>query len=186
MNTDIERSFTATLRMLDHKLNFLELLYEKPALATVSLFSGGFFTGRPQTQDHSSMLGIRPNEQSGAVKSLKLHFRHTADGYILSIKNTGEYYNKLVSESWLEILGAVDSNDDPIIFTLLDHQNKPITLDNLPDTHSPVSLRTKDKKYVGGLTIKGSPYVYLANTNERSKITFILSILERKAPHTAS
>jgi hypothetical protein len=39
---------------------------------------------------------------------------------------------------------------------------------------------TEGKKYVGGLTVKGSPYIYLANTNERSKITFALSILERK------
>jgi hypothetical protein len=187
MNNDIGRSFIATLTMFDHKLNFLELLHEKPALATVRLFSGGFYTGPPQTRDHSSLLGLRRHEQGEAVKPLKLHFRHTAGGYILSIKNAGEYYNKLMSESWLEVLGAVDPDkEQPTVFTLIDHNNKPVTLDNLPATHSPVSLRTKDKKYMGGLTIKGSPYVYLASTAERSKITFILSILERNVPYMAS
>lgn len=186
MNDDIDKSFSATLTMFDHKLNFLELLHEKPALATVRLFSGGFYTGPPTEHDHSSLLGLRRNEQAGVVQSLKLHFRHTASGYILSIKNKGEYYNKLVSESWLEVLGAVDSDEEnPTAFTLIDHNNKPVTLDNLA-THSPISLRTEDKKYLGGLKINGSPYVYLARTAERSKIIFILSILERKVPSTAS
>lgn len=187
MSNSIEKSFIATLRMFDHKLNFLELLHEKPALATVHMFSGGFFTGKPQTLDHSRLLGIRPNEQGGSVHPLKLHFRYTANGYVLSIKNSGEYYNKLISESWLNVLGAVDSDDDdPTTFTLIDHKNRPITLDNTTPTHIPVSLVTEDNKYVGGQTFRGSPYVYLARTEERSKITFILSILERKAPHTKS
>lgn len=184
MNSEIEQSFVATLNMFDHKLNLLELLHGKPALATVNMFSGGFFTGKPQTRDHSSLFGIRPNAQCGPVQPLKLHFRHTAEGYVLSIKNEGENYNKKVSESWLEVLGAVDSEeDDPTVFTLVNQQNKPVILNDLRTVHSPISLMTEDKKYVGGLTVKGSPYVYLANTHERSKITFILSILERKVPH---
>jgi hypothetical protein len=74
--------------------------------------------------------------------------------------------------------------DDPTTFTLLDHEGTPITLDNLLAVHSPISLRTKDKHYLGGVKIKGSPYIYLGKAEERSKITFILSILERKVPHT--
>lgn len=181
MNSDTEQSFVATLRMFDHKLNLLELLHGKPALANVNMFSGGFFTGKPQTRDHSKLFGICPNAQCGPVQPLKLLFRHTARGYILSIKNQGEHYNEKVSESWLEILGAVNSEvEEPTIFTLVNEQSQPITLKDLPAAHSLVLLMTEDKKYVGGLTVRGSPYIYLANTNERSKTTFILSILERK------
>ena len=184
MDSHTKKSFIATLRMFDHKVNLLESLYEKPALATVNMGSGGFYTGRPQTQDHSALLGIRPNAQGGASKPLKLLFRHTNDGYILSIKNTGEYYNKVMGERWLEVLGALDADDNAIPFTLIDPQNNTLTLDDLTATHSPISLRSKNNKYVGGLIIRGSSYVYLANTDERSKITFILSILERKTSAT--
>jgi hypothetical protein len=185
MNSDIEKSFVAILRMFDHKLNLLELLHEKPALATIRLFSGGFFTGSPQTLDHSKLLGMRPNDQGSAVKSLKVHFRHTSNGYILSIKNTGDHYNQLISQSWLEVFGSVDSDiDDPTLFTLVDHQGKAVTLKDLSSTHSPISLMTEDGDYLGGLKVNGSPYVYLAKTEARFKTTFVLSILERKVPHT--
>ncbi|KAB0492612.1 hypothetical protein [Pseudomonas vancouverensis] len=187
MNNLIENSFIATLRMRDHNINLLELLHEKPALATIHLFSGGFFTGASQTFDHSHLLGIRPAQQGGSAHPLKLHFRYTGNGYVLSIKNSGAYYNKLISECWRNILGAVNSDEDnPTTFTLLDHHGKPITLSKIISTHTPVSLVTEDDKYVGGETAKGSPYVYLARTKERSKITFALSILERKVPHANS
>lgn len=177
---DSQQSFDATLRMFDHQVNLLEVLHGKPALATVSLFSGGFFTGKPQTLDHSSLLGMRPKGQGGTAAPLKLHFQHTADGYILSIKNTGEHHKKLISNIWLEALGAKSPDTDkPTLFTLIDHQNKAITLENITTAHSPVSLMTENKKHVGGLKVRGSPYMYLAETEEKSKITFILSILER-------
>jgi hypothetical protein len=185
MNGNTQKSFIATLRMFDHKVNVLELLHGKPAMATISLYSGGFFTGRPQTLDHSRLLGIRPNEQIGQVTSLKLHFLHTPDGYILTIKNKGEYYNRIINENGLDVFEPMDSDtDDPTAFILLNHQGTPVTLDNLQATHSPISLKIKDKHYMGGMKLKGSPYVYLGKTEERSKITFILSILERKVAHT--
>ena len=185
MNGNIEKSFIAILRMFDHKVNVLELLHGKPAMATIRLFSGGFYTGKPQSLDHSHLLGIRPNEQISKVTSLKLHFLHTADGYILTIKNKGNYYNRVISENWLNTFEAMDSDtDEATAFTLLNHQDAAVTLDNLPATHSPVSLKFEDKHYMGGLKVKGSPYVYLGKTEERSKITFILTILERKAPRT--
>jgi hypothetical protein len=119
------------------------------------------------------------------VIPLKLHFRHTPDGYILTIKNKGDYYNQVISKNGLDTFEAMDSDtDDPITFTLIDHQGAAITLDNLQAAHSPISLRIKDKHYLGGVKIKGSPYIYLGKAEERSKITFILSILERKVPHT--
>ena len=187
MNSNTEKSFIAILRMFDHKVNLLEQLHGKPALATITHFSGGFFTGRPPTQDHSKRLGIRPNQQIGEVTPLTPHFRHTAEGYILSIKNTGEYYNHIISEKALDTFGVIDSDaDDPTVFTLVNQQGKPITLDNLRNTHSAVSLKIKDKHYMGGLKLNGSPYIYLGKTEERSKITFILTILQRKAPHTPS
>ncbi|WP_256356872.1 hypothetical protein [Pseudomonas sp. PDM32] len=185
MNGNIEKSFIAILRMFDHKVNVLELLHGKPAMATIRLFSGGSFIGRPQPQDHSHLLGIRPNEQIGEVTSLKLHFLHTADGYILTIKNKGDYYNRIISENWIDTFEAMDSDtDEPTAFTLLNHQGAVVTLDNLPATHSQISLKIEDKHYMGGLKVNGSPYVYLGKTEERSKITFILTILERKAPRT--
>lgn len=187
MNTNTEQSFIATLRMFDHKVNLLEQLHGNPALATIRYFSGGFFTGKPQTQDHSQRLGICPNEQIGEVTPLTLHFRHTTDGYILSIKNTGEYYNQLICEKALDTLGVTAPDaDEPTAFTLLNPQGQPVTLDNLRNTHSAVSIKIKDKHYMGGLKLNGSPYIYLGKTEERSKITFILSILQRKVPHTPS
>lgn len=185
MNGNIEKSFIATLRMFDHKVNVLELLHGKPAMATIRLFSGGFFTGKPQTRDHSHLLGIRPNGQIGEVTSLKLHFLHTADGYILTIKNKGDYYNRIISENWLNTFEAMDTETDkPTAFTLLNHQDAVVTLDNLSTPHSPISLKIEDKHYMGGLKVNGSPYVYLGKTEERSKITFILTVLERKVPRT--
>lgn len=177
---DSQQSFDATLRMFDHQVNLLEVLHGKPALATVSLFSGGFFTGKPQTQDHSSLLGMHPKSQEVIAAPLKLHFRHTADGYLLFIKNTGEHYNKLISKIWLEALGAKNPDTgNPTLFTLIDHRDKAITLKNITTEHAPISLMTENKKYVGGLKVRGSPYMYLAETEEKSKITFVLSILER-------
>lgn len=174
---DSQQSFIATLRMFDHRVNFLEVLHGKPAMATIGSFSGGSFTGKPQTRDHSALLGILPSPQRGQDKPLRLHFRHTESGYVISIKNQGEYYNKIISQRWQEVMGAVDSNiDDPAAFTLVDPQNKPIKLENLTTPHSPVSLMTSKNKYIGGLRLKSSPYIYLAETEERSKITFILSI----------
>lgn len=129
---DRDQSFNATLRMFDNHVNLLEILHGKPAMATVSLFSGGFFTGRPQTHDHSSLLGMRPKNQGQSSNPLKLHLRHTPNGYKLVIKNTGEHENKLIGKRWLEVLGAQDSGtDDPMLFTLVDHQNNAITRQNI-------------------------------------------------------
>jgi hypothetical protein len=176
---DRENSFSATLRMFDAHVNLLENLHGKPALATVSHFSGGFFTGKPQTHDHSSLLGMRPADQGVAGLSLRLHFRYTASGYILSIKNTGEYYDKLISKRWLEVFGASEAGiRNPTRFMLIDHQQNIITRKNINSSHFPVSLMTPHHKYMGGLRVRGSPYLYLAETEEKSKITFVLSLLE--------
>lgn len=185
MNSDIEKSFLANLLMVGHKVSFMESLHGKPAMATIGMVSGGFFTGKPQTRDHSSLLGIRPSEEAGPVKALRLHFRHTANGYMISIKNRGEYYNQLISESWQEVVGAKDCNiDEPSIYTLVNLQNKPVTLEHLPAAHSPVALMTEDNSYLGAIRVRGSPYGYIGKTKEHSKITFVLSILERQVPHT--
>jgi hypothetical protein len=41
----------------------------------------------------------------------------------------------------------------------------------------------KNHAYLGGIKITSLPYVYLGKTEERSKITFILSIVERHVPN---
>ncbi|MED7669257.1 hypothetical protein GXB78_18815 [Pseudomonas moraviensis subsp. stanleyae] len=165
--------------MFDHKVGFLEQLYGKPAMATISLFSGGFYTGRPQTRDQSHLLGIRINEQSGRIKPLKLHFGHTPDGYILTVKNPGNYFNQVISNHWLDTVEAVKPDtDNPSKFMLVDHSGSAITLDNLPGVHTPVSLKLKNHDYLGGIKIRSLPYIYLGKTEERSKITFILSVVK--------
>jgi hypothetical protein len=104
--------------------------------------------------------------------------RHTPDGYNLIIKNTGEHDNKPIGKRWLDVLGAQDPGPDkPMLFTLVDRQNNPITLKNMSTPQVPVSLMTENKKYIGGLKVRGSPYIYLAETEEKSKVTFILSVL---------
>jgi hypothetical protein len=183
MTSNIEKSFIATLRMFDHRVGFLEQLYGKPAMATISLFSGGFYTGRPQTRDQSHLLGIRSNEQSGRIKPLKLHFGHTPDGYILTVKNQGNYFNQVISNHWLDTVEAVKPDTDNLsTFILVDHSGTAITLDNLTGVHTAVSLKLKNHAYLGGIKITSLPYVYLGETEERSKITFILSIVERHVP----
>jgi len=178
---DSNLSFNATLRLFDTQVNLLEELHGKPALASVSSFSGGFFTGRPQTLDHSKLLGMRPNGQGATAQPLRLHFSSTANGYRLYIRNRGEHYNKLIGTRWLEVLGVNEPDiDNPTTFTLIDHQNKAVTRDNISAPHAPISLMTVNKKYIGGLKVRGSPYIYLAETEEQSRITFILSILDKK------
>ncbi|WP_420231101.1 hypothetical protein ACN079_17335 [Pseudomonas sp. ABY48] len=175
---DSEQSFYATLSMINARVDLLERLHGKPAMATISSFSGGFFTGKPQTHDHSSLLGMRAEDQGACNEPLQLHFRPTAKGYILTLKNTGEYHNKLISKSWLEVFGARDPNTrNPTLFSLIDHQHNIITRKNIKSRHVPISLMTGNKKHVGGLRVRGSPYLYLAETEEQSKAMFILSIL---------
>lgn len=184
MSSDIEKSFLANLFMLDDKVNLLESLYGKPVMAKIGEFGGGW-AGKPQTRDHSSLMGIRPKDECGSIKSLRLHFRYTASGYIISIKNRGEYYNKIISESWLEFLGAKDCNiDEPSIYSLVDFHNKPVTLENLPDIHNRVCIMTEDNRYWGAIRSRSLSYTYIGKTEERSKIPFVLSILERQVPHT--
>ena len=178
---DRTHSFEATLSLPDTHVNLLEMLHGKPALATVSSFSGGFFTGRPQTLDHSHLLGMRPHGQGAAAQPLRLDFRATQAGYRLFIKNPGEHYNKLIGKRWLEVLGVTDSHiDNPTVVTLINHQDNIITRADIKARHTPVSLMTANNKYIGGLKVRGSPYLYLAETEHKSRITFILSIPEAR------
>ncbi|MBT2341111.1 MULTISPECIES: hypothetical protein [Pseudomonas] len=172
---DSKHSFTATLSLPDMDIQLLETLHGKPALATLTPFSGGFFSGRPQTVDHSSLLGMHPKAEGRVIQPLRLYFRHTAEGYILSVKNPGEHVNKFIGKQWFEVLGVKDSGT-PTLFTLLDPQNRAISRD-LFAKHTPLSLMTQNNKYIGGLRVRGSPYRYLAETEARSKLTFILSVI---------
>ncbi|CAH0269247.1 hypothetical protein [Pseudomonas mediterranea] len=173
---DSKLSFSATLSLPDMNIHLLETLHGKPALATLTSFSGGFFSGRPQTVDHSNLLGMHAKAEGGVIQPLMLHFRHTAGGYTLSIKNTGEHHHKFIGKSWFDAIGVKDSGK-PISFKLVDQKNRVITLENIKAKHSPLSLMTENKKYIGGLRMRGSPYRYLAETEEHSKLTFVLSII---------
>ncbi|TWC11223.1 MULTISPECIES: hypothetical protein [unclassified Pseudomonas] len=178
---DSTHSFEATLSLPDTHVNLLEMLHGKPALATVSSFSGGFFTGRPQTLDHSHLLGMRSHGEGAVAQPLRLDFRATQEGYRLCIKNPGEHYNKLIGKRWLEVFGVTHSPiDTPTAVTLIDRHDNVITRADIKARHTPVSLMTTNNKYIGGLKVRGSPYLYLAETEQKSRITFILSILEAR------
>ena len=174
-----EQSFYATLGMFKTHINLLGNLHGKPAMATIGSFSGGFFTGKPQVHDHSHLLGMRPEGHEVRSEPLRLHFGHTPDGYILTLKNSGEHCDKQLGKHWFEVLGARDPDTrNPTFFTLVDHQQNIITRKNITSSHTPITLMTAHKKPVGGLRLRGSPYLYLAETEERSKVTFILSLLQ--------
>jgi hypothetical protein len=176
---DSRLSFDAELRVMNERVNLLEALHGKPALATLTSFSGGFFTGKPQTRDHSSFFGIAPKQPGQDRKALKLRFQYTEAGYVLSVKNTGEHYKKFVSKVWLNVFGVTHSNPErPAPFSLIDHNNNTLTRDNIKMTHTPITLMTPNNRYVGRLTARGSPYIYLGETKENAKITFILSVLK--------
>jgi hypothetical protein len=175
---DNQLSFDAVLRTAGEHINLLEELYGRPALATLTEFSGGFFTGKPQTHDHSNLLGTVPGDPSLDRRPLRLRFQYTEAGYALSIKNTGEHYNKYIGMTWRNHFGVTTTNlEDAALFGLFDQNNNILTRDNLK-AHTLVSLRTADK-YIGRSKRRGSPYTYVAETNENTKITFLLSLLER-------
>lgn len=183
MSEPTKKSFIATLTLRDQNVNFLELLYGRPALARLTLGSGGFFSGRPPTVDHSDLLGLRPRAQAVESRPLALHFRHTDDGYILSVKNPGVYYGRVISEQALDAFEAVGSDDeDATIFNLITPEDTPLSTKLLSNKQLLISLKIKDKHYAGGLKMKGSPYIYLGRTEKRSKIVFALTILEREVP----
>ncbi|MDO7900222.1 hypothetical protein [Pseudomonas citrulli] len=173
---DSQLSFCATLRSPDMHIHLLETFHGKPALATVTSFSGGFFSGKPQTVDHSSLLGMHPKSSGGNVPPLLLYFRHAAGGYTLWIKSPGEHHDKFIGKNGFDALGAKNAGK-PVLFKLVDSKQRVVTLNDITAKHSPLSLMTKHNKYVGGLRIHGSPYLYLAETEARSKLTFILSII---------
>lgn len=173
-----DNTFNATLRMFENDVNLIEVLHGKPALFTSALYSGGFFTGAPQTRDHSELLGIRAMEKGNSTAALRLQFRATTGGYNLVIKNRGDHYDKLITNHWNDIFGVKEpSTDNPTVFILLNHQNRVIIRKDIATTHLPVSLMTNSNKHVGGIKVRGSPYLYLAETEEKFKIPFVLTLL---------
>jgi hypothetical protein len=170
------KPFNATLRMFDHQVNFLGVLYGTPTMVTYSLGSGGSFSGRRQTADHSSLLGLRPQGEGTPVMPLKVHFQPTTKGYVLSIKNHGDHYEHFIGKGWQEVLGAKKPNTHtPLTFTLVDHEKNIITPSDMTARPLLASLITSNNKFLGGLKSSRLPYIYLAETDEKSKITFILS-----------
>lgn len=61
---DSKLSFTAAISLPDKNINLLGTLHGKPALATISAFSGGFFSGKAHTYDHSSLLVYVPEPRT--------------------------------------------------------------------------------------------------------------------------
>ncbi|MHC8353059.1 hypothetical protein ACYZT7_28135 [Pseudomonas sp. RT4P38] len=110
---------------------------------TSPIYSNNTFTF---ASDHSSLLGMRPKGQGKTLESLTLHFGHTDNGYIISIKNKGNYHNKIICKGALDLLGAKKSDTtNPTIFTLTDHRNNVITLDDISAPHLPISIKSGKK-----------------------------------------
>jgi len=177
---DNQLSFDAVLRTSGEHINLLEELHGKPALATLTEFSGGFFTGRPQPHDHSTLLGAVSRDPRLDRKPLRLRFQYTEAGYALAIKNTGEHQDKYIGMTWRNHFGVTTANfEDAALFSLLDQNHNILTRENLKTAHTLVSLRTAINKYIGRSTRRGSPYTYLAETEKNAKLTFVISLLER-------
>jgi hypothetical protein len=176
---DNQSSFDAVLRTSGEHINLLEELHGKPAIATLTEFSGGFFTGRPQPHDHSTLLGTVSRDPRLDRKPLRLRFQHTEAGYALTIKNTGEHKDKYIGLAWRNHFGVTTANiEDAALFSLMDQNNNILTRDSLKAAHTLITLRTATDKYIGRSKRRGSPYTYLAETDENAKITFILSLPE--------
>ena len=184
MTNDTQKSFIATLQVPNYNLDLLGTLYGQPVMVTDLLGSGGVFSGRPQTRDDSGAIGIQPHANGGVKAPLKLYFRHTAKGYEIHIRHTGKYDRHRLAKNHLDTIYARSPTlKDPLAFTLLSQQNASVTGDTLLERHTLITLKTHNNRSIGIKKVKGSPYHYLAETDERNKMVFLLTILERNVPY---
>ena len=184
MANDTQQSFIATLQVPNHNLDLLGTLHGQPVMVTDLLGSGGAFSGRPQPRDDSGAMGIQAHATGGVKAALKLYFRHTAKGYEIHIKHTGQFDRHRLAKNHLDMLYARSPTlKHSLAFTLLDQNNRVITGSTLSKAHTLITLKTHDNKYIGVKRTKGSPHLYLGETSDSQKMVFLLSVIERNVPY---
>ncbi|MDN3219860.1 hypothetical protein [Pseudomonas nunensis] len=180
MSATINNSFVATLEIPDQHLNLLEILHGGPAISTELLGSGGFYSGRPQPRDDSSLLGFRPKEEVHAIAPLQLFFLGGQGGYSVFTLNSEGRLDLCIRKNRVNILETVPyDTEERTLFNLINERGNLITLDDLLGDNHWVSIKSEDDKYIGGLTLRGSAYRYLSEVRDNYKMTFNLKILER-------
>ncbi|KAF2390000.1 hypothetical protein [Pseudomonas frederiksbergensis] len=176
MSTDRQKSFIATIGTPTTLVHFLDEVLGEKATVSSSLFSGGFYTGKPQTQDHSHLVSLRPEPR------LTLYFRYTGRDYSLYIRTPGPYYGKCLSIDENGLLGAFPSEGSKT-FNLRNEQGLILPIDSVKTDTLNVYLQASGSP--GALHIHrlhNSPFTYFANKSE-SPYMFNLTILERNAPY---
>ncbi|NUU38628.1 hypothetical protein [Pseudomonas sp. C2B4] len=181
MSTDRQKSFIATLGTDNSPLHFLDVLHDKRILVAPTFISGGFFTGRPQHQDHSHFLGLRPGARTDSNSYLVLYFRHTQFGYILYNRTPGPHYGKCLGSSDEGLIGAF-SPKRSTTFHLLNNNGETVNLDNFNNDAACIYLKARHSGLIHMQTVRGSPYHYVAD-NGGVPLVFSLKILERNAPY---
>ncbi|WP_129586942.1 hypothetical protein [Pseudomonas frederiksbergensis] len=181
MTTDRQKTFIATLGTETSLLHFLDVMHGKRTIVTSTLFSGGFFTGRPQERDDSHFLGLRPEAPIDARPRLTLYFRHTNLGYRLYIRTPGSYYGKCLSTSEEGLIGAFPPTGSET-FHLLHNNGKPLTLDHLNKDRTRIYLQVRNSGLMHVHNVHDSPYIYIADKGG-APLVFNLNIQERNAPY---
>ena len=176
----INSSFIAQLGISGHYLNLLKNLHGDPAMATELLGSGGFFAGRPQLRDDSNLLGYRSDAEISAVGAPQLFFSGSRDGYNIFILDAKGHIQSRINKNRVNLLEAVAiDSDQNTLFNMTNDQGEIINLDGLDGDNHRTTLMTENDKYIGGMTIRGSNYRYLAQVSADYKMAFELKIIER-------
>lgn len=181
MNTDRQKSFTATIGTEFSLLHFLDEMYGRRAISTPTRASGGSFTGRPQARDDSHLLGLRSDVPINYKLRLALYFRHTTNGYRLYIRTPGHYYGMCLSTDNNGLVGAFPAAESGT-FYLIRENGIPINLENINDVTSRIYLQAINSGVLHSQIIRGSPYTYIA-ANDDAALAFNLKILERNAAY---
>ncbi|MGE1176376.1 hypothetical protein [Pseudomonas sp. BW7P1] len=176
MSTDRQKSFIATIGIQTDLVHFLDVVNGAPATVTSPLFSGGHFSGKPQSRNDSHLLGIRPEPR------LTLYFRHTEQGYRLYIRTPGPYYGKCLSLDKNGILGAFDPEGSNV-YQLIGKQGIPLSIDNHQSNKLEAYLKVSGSP---GLLhthkLHDSTFTYFADKGGRP-FKFRFTILERNASY---
>ncbi|WP_309675110.1 hypothetical protein [Pseudomonas sp.] len=176
MRTDLKKSFIATIGAQTTLVHFLDVVHGGKATVSSSLFSGGHYTGRPQSRDDSHFLSLRPEPRA------TLYFRYTNNGYRLYIRTPGPYFGKCLSLSENGILGAFPSEGSNT-FNLRDERGYTLSIDTVKSNTLDVYLQVSGLP--GALHIHrlhDSKFTYFANKGG-SPFMFNFTIVERNAPY---
>ncbi|MDP9711829.1 UNVERIFIED_ORG: hypothetical protein J2X80_003922 [Pseudomonas fluorescens] len=176
MSTDRQKSFIAIVGIQTNLVHFLDVVNGEKATVNSSMFSGGHFTGKPQSRDDSHRLSLRPEPR------LTLYFRYTDRGYRLYIRTPGPYYGKCLGIDKDGILGAF-APDGSSFYQLIGKQGNTLSIED-----------HQSNKLEAYLQVSGSPSLLHTHRLHDSKFTYFadkggkpfkfnLTIIERNASY---